>query len=524
MGRADYYAPGDHNAVCFECGKKFKASTLKKHWQGYYVCEEHWEPRHPQDFVRSVQDVQTPPWAQPIPADHFLWENTTGLITASATLVATDSEVSVGSSGDLTIYLPATPSSNQILVINNVGTGTVTVDGNGHTIGAVTTITLAITVNGHFYWDGYTWGVWYSDCAASVLNLIKDFGSSIQGPSDTPYTIPAASTATAVWWENTCSETVNRTITATYAGSALSTGKTDYALPSFGEAVAFDPVTGSVWVTSTGIVPNKVSKVNITDGTRVDYSVNTGAYGIAFDNVTNSIWVSNATDGNVSKVNITDGTRTDYSAGSYPIAVTFDSGTSSIWVSNQNGNSVSKFNITTGTRVDYPVGTNPHGLAFDSVTSSVWVANYSDNTISKVNTTTGTKVDYATGAAPYAVAFDNVTNSIWVTNLDANTVSKINVTTGTKVDYATGTGPAGISFDASGECVWVTNSSSSTVSKINVNDGTKVDYATGTNPIGVAVDTTTGSVWVANINSSNVSKLTVDYYLDTHIIWAYARA
>lgn len=69
-GRADFWTSGEWNAVCFECGRKRKASTLKKNWQGYYVCKEHWEPRQPQDFVRSVPDVITPPWAQP-PADTF---------------------------------------------------------------------------------------------------------------------------------------------------------------------------------------------------------------------------------------------------------------------------------------------------------------------------------------------------------------------------------------------------------------------------------------------------------------------
>lgn len=72
MGRADYLALGDHNAVCYECGRKFKASELRKHWQGYYVCPEHWEPRHPQDYARAVGDKITPPWAQPVPADTFL--------------------------------------------------------------------------------------------------------------------------------------------------------------------------------------------------------------------------------------------------------------------------------------------------------------------------------------------------------------------------------------------------------------------------------------------------------------------
>ena len=65
MGRADYLALGDWNATCYECGGKFKASMLKRHWQGYWVCPADWEPRHPQDFVRAIPDVQTPPWAQP---------------------------------------------------------------------------------------------------------------------------------------------------------------------------------------------------------------------------------------------------------------------------------------------------------------------------------------------------------------------------------------------------------------------------------------------------------------------------
>jgi len=64
-GRADYLELGDNNAVCYECGRKRKASTLVRHWQGYFVCREHWEPRQQQDFVRNIPDVITPPWAQP---------------------------------------------------------------------------------------------------------------------------------------------------------------------------------------------------------------------------------------------------------------------------------------------------------------------------------------------------------------------------------------------------------------------------------------------------------------------------
>lgn len=73
MGTADYYNSGDWNVVCYECGRKRKASLMKRHWQGYYVCPPHWEPRQPQDFVRAQPDVQTPPWTQPMPADRFLY-------------------------------------------------------------------------------------------------------------------------------------------------------------------------------------------------------------------------------------------------------------------------------------------------------------------------------------------------------------------------------------------------------------------------------------------------------------------
>jgi len=64
-GRADFLDLGDWNAVCYQCGRKRKASTLVRHWQGHYVCPEHNEPRQPQDFVRAIPDVQTPPWVQP---------------------------------------------------------------------------------------------------------------------------------------------------------------------------------------------------------------------------------------------------------------------------------------------------------------------------------------------------------------------------------------------------------------------------------------------------------------------------
>lgn len=71
MGKADYLLLGDWNTLCSMCGFKFKASQLSKNWQGQYRCNRCQEARHPQDFVRAVPDVQTPPWVQPAPDPLF---------------------------------------------------------------------------------------------------------------------------------------------------------------------------------------------------------------------------------------------------------------------------------------------------------------------------------------------------------------------------------------------------------------------------------------------------------------------
>lgn len=65
MGRADYLELGQWNARCSMCNFKRKSGTLVRNWQGMWRCPEHNEPRQPQDFVRAVPDVQTPPWTQP---------------------------------------------------------------------------------------------------------------------------------------------------------------------------------------------------------------------------------------------------------------------------------------------------------------------------------------------------------------------------------------------------------------------------------------------------------------------------
>lgn len=71
----DHFILGDYNAICDECGFKYKASQLKKRWDGLYVCEADWEPRHPQDFIRARYDDQAPPWTRPEPEWDFVEDN-----------------------------------------------------------------------------------------------------------------------------------------------------------------------------------------------------------------------------------------------------------------------------------------------------------------------------------------------------------------------------------------------------------------------------------------------------------------
>lgn len=81
MGKADYYKHGDWNAICDYCGEKFKASQLKKTWDGFYACQKDWNPRHPQDFLKGVKDDPSVEWTRPegedVEVDNSSWQGRT---------------------------------------------------------------------------------------------------------------------------------------------------------------------------------------------------------------------------------------------------------------------------------------------------------------------------------------------------------------------------------------------------------------------------------------------------------------
>lgn len=63
--------PESWNVIDQRSGFKKKASEVHKQWDGLLVSREEFETRHPQDFVRSQVDKQSPDVSRPEGVDCF---------------------------------------------------------------------------------------------------------------------------------------------------------------------------------------------------------------------------------------------------------------------------------------------------------------------------------------------------------------------------------------------------------------------------------------------------------------------
>ena len=60
------YIAKDYWMICEQCGGQFRRSDMREHWTGAWLCIPYcWTERHPQDFVKVVEDKQTVPVARP---------------------------------------------------------------------------------------------------------------------------------------------------------------------------------------------------------------------------------------------------------------------------------------------------------------------------------------------------------------------------------------------------------------------------------------------------------------------------
>jgi len=251
-GRADFLELGDWNAVCFQCGRKRKASTMVKHWQGYWVCPEHWEARHPQDFVRGIKDIMTPPWVQPM-SDTFGYAVSSG---------ATGGAAGSGSTGlnnvsQLVIDIPWNPAGSTItnLVLTDYVTSMPT---TATTI--IVNIQSGTTISGSFT-IGSTWPAG----STMVINNGGSITTAITWPSNSNITIngkPAGGTLTNPTY-TIYANGYGRTLTTfDLSAGRYNRGGGDYSygygISGFGNYGALNPPTVSGYViaeltaTSTG--------------------------------------------------------------------------------------------------------------------------------------------------------------------------------------------------------------------------------------------------------------------------------
>lgn len=65
MPRNSVTGKGGYNAICKVCGFKFKNFEMKMRWDKVITCQDCWETRHPQEFLRVRDDFHPLPWTSP---------------------------------------------------------------------------------------------------------------------------------------------------------------------------------------------------------------------------------------------------------------------------------------------------------------------------------------------------------------------------------------------------------------------------------------------------------------------------
>lgn len=86
------YQPMNHWVVCDSCGFDIRAKDIRETWDHRMVCPSDWEPRHPQDFVRSKHDrIGAEEPVRPPPQDLFISTCGLGITSVSSMAVCSES-------------------------------------------------------------------------------------------------------------------------------------------------------------------------------------------------------------------------------------------------------------------------------------------------------------------------------------------------------------------------------------------------------------------------------------------------
>jgi len=86
------YIPKDYWMVCDRCGGVYRRSEMRKEWTGLWVCKRGcWEPRHPQDFVKTKIDEQAVEVARPDTDSDILTTTLASNVSKDATSIVVSS-------------------------------------------------------------------------------------------------------------------------------------------------------------------------------------------------------------------------------------------------------------------------------------------------------------------------------------------------------------------------------------------------------------------------------------------------
>jgi hypothetical protein len=141
---------GDWITICDACGKKYKASQLRKRWDGLMVCSYDFEIRQPQDFVRGAVDKIAIPWARTEASDEFIAINYTTSIEEPNTLIE-DFSTAVSKIVPNDVVITPDRATDEGLGLSFLGkysiAGSGTASGYSHTLGLSEVIVSVLTKN-----------------------------------------------------------------------------------------------------------------------------------------------------------------------------------------------------------------------------------------------------------------------------------------------------------------------------------------------------------------------------------------
>ncbi len=335
------------------------------------------------------------------------------------------------------------------------------------------------------------------------------------------YTVAPTITANITYPSTSLTIPVGTLVSFAGAGSPFTGSPSvvgNYSAGSAPYGIAFDPSTGSIWVTTNDMSSlNKSTKLSVTTGGITGTNVGNFHANIAFDPTTNSMWAADPYQDTVTKFSAATGAVIGtYSTGLWPWGVAFDAFTNSIWVTNTNSGNITKLRTSDGFSLGtygYSAVGQPYGVAFDSSTNSMWMTiPVLFSAVVKFNAANGAEVGTYSGgspSSPFYIAFDPSTNSIWVTNGNYNNVAKLSAATGAILGtYTVGTQPLGVTFDPSTNSIWVANNASDSVTQLSAANGTVLGtYPTEADPRTLVFDSQTNSIWVTNRGSNSVTKI-----------------